>query len=134
LNVPSKKEREKFYENSGCACGPWITPSLCCPTIGQKLDQGGRYMQGSLGGTIFIQVDYPTAQLCSNELRATTMKDTDITCNLASAESTLPNKGSTTDKVIGIKYPMHFKTDQTCGFYKTALEGITDKAAIACNQ
>jgi hypothetical protein len=129
-----KKKEKSFMKIVVALVALGLLQACVALPSGKKLDQGGRYMQGSLGGTIFIQVDYPTAQLCSNELRATTMKDTDITCNLASAESTLPNKGSTTDKVIGIKYPMHFKTDQTCGFYKTALEGITDKAAIACNQ
>ena len=90
-------------------------------------------MQGSYGGTIFVQIDFSASQACSAELRVSTMQQADVTCSLTSTADTLPYKGSVTNKVMGGVSPLHFKGEGGCSAYKQAVNGITDKAVVTCN-
>lgn len=99
---------------------------------GKKMDQGGQYMQFSLSGTILVQVDFPTARACSDDLRASPIYQADLTCSLASAASTLRYKGSLNRLMLGEKYPLHFKTDDGCLLYRKDADK-SQGIALSCN-
>lgn len=100
---------------------------------GKKLDQGGQYLQGSTGGHVIGQLDFPTPQMCARELQHGGMQHNDLTCSLTSTANTLPYKGTHIDRVLGFRHPMHFKADLGCGAYKKTVEGVTDKVTVSCD-
>ena len=99
---------------------------------GKKMDQGGRYMQSYSSGSVDVQIDFPTARACSDDLRASET-NVNLTCSLASSANTLTYKGSLNRPVIGEKYPLHFVTQFGCGAYKIRSEALPSRDTVSCD-
>lgn len=90
---------------------------------GKKSDLGGRYMKMIVGDFTVIQIDYPTAGVCSTQLQATKwVSQADLVCDSVSVAGDLPFVGKMKWGNLGIDPDGHFRTEQLCLDVKGAFD------------
>lgn len=110
-----------------------LLQACASPSVGKKIDNGGRYLQGNYFGTVFAEVEFPNREACSAELRAATLTSAvDLICGSTSSASSLPYKGLATYRPTGIVMPLSFKGNEGCSEYKNVTEKPTNKISVVC--
>lgn len=101
---------------AGCATTP----------RGEKIDEGGRFMQSVYADWVLEQVDFPTSAMCAADLKASVWKHQGVLrCSQTSQADRLPYAGVSKIPDMGLELNLHFRTNERCDAFKNRSAGST---------